>query len=401
METLFCKLIAYALHKGQGVSFLEEEKEKILQNLPSLIRYGNMNNILSLLYEGLYALGIPLPEEEKRFLAGRVKVSYRKSYAMLSFAERVCALLEREQIPYVLLKGVFVSTLYPSFEQRSSGDVDVYVPVAKDFQRAYELFQKEGFVAQKDFAFHHISMTYTDVMGAYCLELHGKVMDDTSNEKFNRRVNKMFGKVSTTSFAFPETGFVCKTLSPTENAVYLLLHMLQHFISSGFGLKLLCDWTLFLEQYTKEIDKEQFFAKLSHLGLTGFCSMITKMCERFLALETGCASDFIYEPIEEEKLQEFLAEILNAGECGAADQNRMALVLGDGLLGAFRELHRHMKRRFHRLSKIWLLWPVLWLITGVCFVWNNHFVRKVDTRAVLDTAQERKKLADTMHLFKK
>ena len=48
METLFCKLIAYALHKGQGVSFLEEEKEKILQNLPSLIRYGNMNNILSL-----------------------------------------------------------------------------------------------------------------------------------------------------------------------------------------------------------------------------------------------------------------------------------------------------------------------------------------------------------------
>ena len=96
-----------------------------------------------------------------------------------------------------------------------------------------------------------------------------------------------------------------------------------------------------------------------------------------------------------------LAEILNAGEGGAADQNRMALVLGDGLLGAFRELHRHMKRRFHRLSKIWLLWPVLWLITGVCFVWNNHFVRKVDTRAVLDTAQERKKLADTMHLFKK
>ena len=37
-------------------------------------------------------------------------------------------------------------------------------------------------------------------------------------------------------------------LPPTENVFYMLHHMLKHYLYSGFGSRLLCDFTLYLKQ---------------------------------------------------------------------------------------------------------------------------------------------------------
>ena len=41
----------------------------------------------------------------------------------------------------------------------------------------------------------------------------------------------------------------------------------------------------------------------------------------------------------------------------------------------FCEGHLQMKVRFPKLHKCILLWPVLWNITFVCFLWNTHHYR--------------------------
>lgn len=46
-------------------------------------------------------------------------------------------------------------------------------------------------------------------------------------------------------------------LPPTENVFYMLHHMLKHYLYSGFGSRLLCDFTLYLERYASEVNFEK------------------------------------------------------------------------------------------------------------------------------------------------
>lgn len=63
------------------------------------------------------------------------------------------------------------------------------------------------------------------------------------------------------------------------------------------------------------------------------------------------------------------------------------------------ELHRQMKRRFRKLGDIWILWPILWLLTGFFFVYNNIALRNVSTKKILESNKERSKLVQKLDVF--
>ena len=42
-------------------------------------------------------------------------------------------------------------------------------------------------------------------------------------------------------------------LPPTEYVFYMLHHMLKHYLYSGFGVRLLCDFVFYLKQHADEI----------------------------------------------------------------------------------------------------------------------------------------------------
>lgn len=52
---------------------------------------------------------------------------------------------------------------------------------------------------------------------------------------------------------------ICAATDPYD-AYYLLLHMLQHFVRAGFGVKLLCDWTVFWKRGLSQDTKEVFYS---------------------------------------------------------------------------------------------------------------------------------------------
>lgn len=80
----------------------------------------------------------------------------------------------------------------------------------------------------------------------------------------------------------------------------------------------------------------------------------------------------------------------------------MLIMSGGGKLSRyFKELHRQMKKRFQRLCSIPVLWPILWVMTGICFLWNNYFVRKTKTSEILANARERQNLIDELALFQR
>lgn len=403
-ENLFLRCVRLSLHPEERPSFPPEDCALIASQLPQLRELAEKHSLTSCLYESLCLLELPLPAEERRYYRQRVTGSALAAYHMLAFTRMILDILAEEHITYFLLKGATLLECFPKLELRPFGDVDVLVPDPHDFQRLKTLLLSRGFVTESSFSQHHIEMYYTREGVNFLLEIHHKVIAPQTNANFNRRISEIFRPLSPVAGNYAPADLSYQMLPVTENALYLLLHMLQHFLGSGFGVRLLCDWMLYLEKHGAEISREQFVSCLHQLGLEKFCCAATALCEKFLGLH-GEDFSFLHIPGAAEEtnyLDAFMEEILEAGTFGKSDQARMLIMADGGRYSQYLiELHRQMKKRFQTFSRIVPLWPVLWIITGVCFLWNNHFLRRTRTRDIFATARRRQRLMKNMKLFQK
>ena len=51
-----------------------------------------------------------------------------------------------------------------------------------------------------------------------------------------------------------------------HHAFYLLIHMLQHFLRAGFGLKLLCDWVVLWNRGMDEKEHQTYTKLVKRAG---------------------------------------------------------------------------------------------------------------------------------------
>ncbi len=58
-----------------------------------------------------------------------------------------------------------------------------------------------------------------------------------------------------------------------------MLHMLQHFLRAGFGLKLLCDWVVFWEKGYGSGVEEHFCSMAEECRVMGFARLVTAVCK--------------------------------------------------------------------------------------------------------------------------
>ena len=97
----------------------------------------------------------------------------------------------------------------------------------------------------------------------------------------------------------------------------------------------------------------------------------------------------------------FLDDVLAAEEFGRSDVNRMAVMSTTGLGGYFKEFHHQMKLSFPKASKVFIIIPVLWIITLFRFLRNNKKVRNTTAREIFKNSSERSKMAMDLEIFKR
>ena len=90
---------------------------------------------------------------------------------------------------------------------------------------------------------------------------------------------------------------------------------------------------------------------------------------------------------------------MKAWDIGRSDSNRLVTMTGTGIGAYIREFHHQMHINFPKLGKCFLFWPVLWMITLIRFLINNHRVRKTSVWAVLREAGRRNRLIEQLDLF--
>ena len=390
-ETELCKILSLALH---GKKTFDSDR-KIDWN--ALMQVAEKHKVLPFLFDILEEAD--LPQAQRMILEQKGQQTVQQSYRLLFLSKSIIEELKEHGIDAILLKGSGVATFYPVPEYRKSGDVDILMKNKEEAERACEILEKHGFHKKEhQVANHHIACTGVDGIE---VELHVTLAEPFDSEKTNAYLQQCQASFFEHRKLQDVMGVTFNLTTDAYQAFYLLLHMLQHFLRAGFGLKLLCDWVVFWEKPVCKEEKDTFIKLLEGSGLVGFASIITAVCVEYLQLDRKKAAFLVdRESFDKKTVASFMKEIFEAEEFGHSGTDRMVVLRGTKLADYVREFHHQMKLTYPNASRCMMLYPALWVMTLCGFLYRNRKVRGTSSRAIMKKTHERSKFMEQIHLFR-
>jgi hypothetical protein len=227
-------------------------------------------------------------------------------------ASKILDIMSSAGIPVIVLKGLVLRDLYPEPELRTMGDADILIH-KEDMEKVTALLEKMGYHDDGCSAKHiHFSHENYPV-----IEVHWTLVDSSI---FKRA--EWFDKAAWEN-AVPYT--ICATptlaLSRENELLHVCLHMAGHLMSSGFGLRQLCDLVLLIGHNKESVNWASFIENIKACGLESFFYALLEICKKLLNLEIPealqhKASEHI-NPIEE-----LIYDILDGGIFGRTSMDR-------------------------------------------------------------------------------
>jgi hypothetical protein len=365
-----------------------------------LLCLADRHGVSALLYDELVSAQ-RLPARYRESYERKCRQTVLQSYRLLFLTRAVIGQLKQQGIPALVLKGTGIAAMYPVPELRKSGDVDILLLKPEQIRAACEVLETAGFVRdEKQLSLHHIAMHSPEHIE---VELHTMLAEPFDDTHINRYIKERMRADSVHVVWESVMGVTLPRLSDGEQAYALLLHMLQHYLRAGFGLKLLCDWTVFWNQPHDQKTRECYLRLVRESGLEGFADMVTAVCVCYLGLGKEQTA-FMYGKSgsrfpDAQDIKAFLEEILDGGEFGRNERNRMVTLRGTGIGAYALEFHHQMQLNYPKAASVVLLWPALWLMTLFRFLRNNRKMRHISTGELLKKAGQRGRLTAKMRLF--
>ena len=141
--------------------------------------------------------------------------------------------------------------------------------------------------------------------------------------------------------------------------------------------------------------------RIKELHIENFLYAVTTICVRYLGLPKECCPWLSQWKPDDELIEALLKDVFEGGEHGKCDSARMIITTRKPSLRTYMlELHRQMKRRFRKIGNWVILWPVLWVLTGIIFVYNNKKLRKVSTKEIMNSNKQRNTLVQKLNVFR-
>ncbi len=365
----------------------------------ALVEMAARHGVISLIYEDFRMC--ELPQETILRAEQLSQVVVRQNYRLLYLSWQVQQALKMEGVRTVLLKGAATASFYAVPELRKSGDIDLLLLHAEELEQAAQCLEQLGF-RRKEWqpSLHHI---------VYCLpaekgrpeievEIHTMLAEPFDDRKVNALLEQQVSQLSEHTETVRVMELPLEIPDRAYHAYELLLHMLQHFLRAGFGLKLLCDWVVLWNRETEPAVQKEYLELVRSCGIKKFSDLVSLTCVRYLGLPAGRIA--FMKPDTGLSTEAFLEEILAAEEFGKTSKDRMVALRGNSPLDFAREFHHQMYLNYPKAGKCFLLWPVLWGMTLARFLINNHRIRGVSLGAVLKTAGQRGKLIKNLQLFR-
>lgn len=261
--------ILFALLRSaiRGTKLTEQERNSFSPDLlHDLLTLSFQHDVAHLLVLGLKQNGL-IPQEQSEIENYILKAVYRYERTRHEY-KKLCAALEKAQIPFLPLKGSVIRAYYPEPWMRTSCDIDVLVR-REDLERAVSFLVQEERYAEKERATHDVSLfTQTGIH----VELHFDLVEEG-------RANDAIDVLRS----------VWDNVAPGENSAYRyemkdaffyfyhIAHMAKHFENGGCGIRPFID--LWILDHIKDVDLSARDALLSQSKLLKFTNVCRSLSE--------------------------------------------------------------------------------------------------------------------------
>lgn len=346
-----------------------------------------IHNVMPIVYKAAKNSGSDL-QPYKRSVISSVGIQSRKNILLCSlYGEMV-----KNGFDPIIVKGPVCAAFYPDFDLRLSSDFDIVVrPEIKEDVHSFLL--DKGYCCSGE--------SYNIADGLH-IEVHTTLAE--GDGYIHKQAEKLFSDV------FQNTVYtdIYKTLSYTDNLLYLIYHALKHFTVSGFGIRQVMDIALFADAKKTEINFNLLFKSLKMIKGDIFAANIFNVAEKYLGFDfSGILNSFSEETLF---LDEFAGDLLDAGVFGKSGEDRLHsggvvknAVENTGkskILPVLFPSFSYMKSKHKILKYIPVLLPFFWIMRIGGYIFRAVFGRnKVSPEKTLKIAGARIELLRKMEII--
>lgn len=294
--------------------FIELVKLGIAQNqicLPSAINWDSIEALAE--RQGLSAVIVDgvekLPDNQrppKNVLLqwiGETLQGYEYRYELYRRAiAELAAFYNAHGYKMMVLKGYACSINWIKPEHRPVGDIDIWLFGGQ--READAVLAKEKKIEVDKSHHHHTVFEWRNFM----VENHYDFVNiyARKSSKELEEVFKDLGKDDSHSVEL--YGEKVYLPSPNLHALFLIRHMVSHFVGANITLRQVLDWAFFVEKNTKEIDWKWLVELLENYHMMDFYNCVNAICVENLGFPVSIFSSVQFEPaLKERVLNDILA----------------------------------------------------------------------------------------------
>lgn len=287
----------------------------------ALLRLAGEQKLLPLVYAAVRGTpGFAAAPEAVRAAARRKTM--REAAAQTVHTEaflRLYQALRAEGLAPVVVKGIVCRALYPQPELRPSSDEDLYLTAA-EMPHFHAVLLRAGFVLtepERDYRSAH-EARYVQPDTGLIVEGHWALFP--TEYAVYAALNVQLPDLMQRAQDWETGGVTLRVPDVCDHLIFLLLHAFKHFISSGVGVRQLCDIALWMRRFGAQIDWQRVRAALRATHSEGFAAAVIDAGVHWFGLERAAA----HIPPDWETLESaaLLADALSGGVYGSADSTR-------------------------------------------------------------------------------
>lgn len=359
-------------------SSLKNEKydgEKIdFEDLVYIYKMSEIHHVVPMIYNAAYNEDF-FKECDANFQAMFKSSAFRYIFSQIQrtnhFLE-VYKKLSEKNIKILVFKGIIFRNMYNNPDDRISSDEDILIK-KEDYEKVKEFFLSEGF----EFIDKGEECAYFSKSTGLCIEVSTSLFSHES--KAYGHLNKLFEDVFEKSIKINIDKIDILTLSHEQHLIYIVFHNMKHFLTGGFGIRQVVDFSKYIETYGEYINWEKFWSDLKDLNYDTFALNLIEISLKYLGFNNDKITypDNITSFDELKNSQKYyinseslINDILDAGVFGAStmDRKHTALMTLDAVedkkksnrLKAVFPNVNYLKDNYTYLQKYPILLPVAW-----------------------------------------
>lgn len=251
---------------------------------PRLERLADEQAVQSLLgYALRLSPGADCPAELRARSLARMRQEAFSNHAWKHSILQLLAKMDAAGIPALLIKGYAAADCYAAPDCRMSGDTDLLIE-PKDEKRACAFMKSNGFTVDRRWTNGHHDVCWHPQLG--CVELHIMLYDEIVEDVwFGRMDGREFVCEPPLEVSTQEGSY--RTLGDTDHMVFLMLHLIKHFILSGMSLRMMLDVALFFSHNAEKIDSARFWRTMRSLRYETIAQSILWAMVRYCGVDAA------------------------------------------------------------------------------------------------------------------